>query len=264
MKRQIIKMATNAGQNARNVLREELQWLILGGLHSAEAFRGIAFLGGTCLRLCHGLHRFSEDLDFSLTDAAHRDVVKWFRGIEQYVRGQGFSEVEVVYRKSKANVVMGSVRFSEVLFDAGLTTHVDQKLTIKVEIDCNPPTGAIAERRIVSSPALMALSLYDLSSMMAGKLHAVLARPYVKGRDWYDLIWYGSKGISPNLVLLDNALKQVPTNWCQDAFAWRQNVVERSATLKWNQLREDVLPFLENQAETELLSHDTIKNVFSG
>lgn len=262
MRYQIIEKARTAGQNARNTLREELQWVILGGLHDAEAFRGIAFLGGTCLRLCHGLQRFSEDLDFSLTDKSQKDVLKWLHGVKNYARGQGFSDVEVMCSNPKATVVTGSIRFPGLLFECGASPHIAQKLMIKVEIDCNPPAGAKLEKKVVATPSLMALSLYELPSLMAGKLHAILSRPYTKGRDWYDLIWYGSKGISPNLTLLQNALVQIPSEWCDDAADWQESIIHKSTFMDWEQVRRDVQPFLENQSEITLLAHETIKQIF--
>lgn len=262
MKQQILEKAQNAGSNALNILREELQWIILGGLHSAEAFREIAFLGGTCLRLCHGLQRFSEDLDFSFFEEPQGDVMKWLRAVKQHVQGYGFAESEVICSKPNAGVVTGTVRFTGLLFEAGISPHRDQKLIIKIEIDRRPPVGAITERRILAAPSLMALTLHDLPSLMSGKLHAILARPYTKGRDWYDLIWYGSKGVQPNLVFLENALEQIPSHWCQDVSQWRSAVIDKSAALDWKRVRTDVRSFLENPHEETLLTHATIIDMF--
>lgn len=264
MKRQIIEKARQASPSALNVLREELQWLILGGLHSGEAFRDIAFLGGTCLRLCHGLQRFSEDLNFSVLDGAHGDAERWFYAVGQYLLGQGFAQAEVVCSKPRASVVTGTVRFTGLLFEAGISPHADQKLTIKIEIDRRPPHGASTQQRIVAMPSLMALTLYDLPSLMAGKVHAALARPFTKGRDWYDIVWYGSKGVQPNLKLLANALQQIPTDCCQDASAWKAAIVAKSASLDWQQARKDFQPFLEHANEAELLTHQTIETIFGG
>src|SRR3989338_8121758 len=49
-----------------NSLKEVSQEIILSGLSRAGFFKIAAFMGGTCLRICFGLRRFSEDLDFAL------------------------------------------------------------------------------------------------------------------------------------------------------------------------------------------------------
>ena len=50
----------------RNAIFEVNQQVILAGLYNGGFFDVAAFYGGTCLRIFHGLQRFSGDMDFSL------------------------------------------------------------------------------------------------------------------------------------------------------------------------------------------------------
>jgi hypothetical protein len=96
---------------------------------------------------------------------------------------------------------------------------------------------------------------------MAGKIHALLMRPYTKGRDLYDLLWYltRSEAVVPNVVLLNNALYQ--TGWEGDRVTeetWRSIVRERLERLDWASVSEDVSAFLEHPAERSLLTRTTL------
>jgi hypothetical protein len=105
------------------------------------------------------------------------------------------------------------VRFRGLLYELGLSPHSDQVLAVKFEVDTNPPDGAALTTIIVRRYVILQLQHHDRASLLAGKLHAILQRPYTKGRDIYDLLWYLSdpEWPPPNLVLLNNALQQ--TGW---------------------------------------------------
>jgi hypothetical protein len=130
-------------------------------------------------------------------------------------------------------------------------------MAVKVEVDTNPPAGATLATTLVRRHLTLQLHHHDRSSLLAGKLHAVLQRPYAKGRDLYDLLWYLSdpNWPAPNLVMLNNALLQ--SGWSGDLLTpenWRQAVRSRLQTLRWDQLQNDVGPFLERSAEIQLIS----------
>lgn len=97
-----------------------------------------------------------------------------------------------------------------ILKEVGLAGVPEQKLSIKFEIDSNPPCGGVSEVGIINRHAMFALRYYDLPSLMAGKIHALITRKYAKGRDWYDLVWYRARrpAVEPNLEFLQNALDQ--------------------------------------------------------
>jgi hypothetical protein len=165
-----------------------------------------------------------------------------------------------VRARTRATVASAFVKFRGLLHALGLSPHSDEVLTVKVEIDTNPPEGAGTETRLVRRFILLHLLHYDRASLLAGKLHAVLTRKYTKGRDLYDLAWYlaDSTWPAPNLLQLNNALKQ--TGWNGDEATpenWRALVRKKLETVDWAQARRDVTPFLERRQDVDLVS-DTV------
>jgi predicted nucleotidyltransferase component of viral defense system len=245
---------------ARCLVREYLQARLLQSLQDRGVLGTWVFQGGTALRFLYSMPRFSEDLDFALVEAGipvdFRDDVggatKVFEA-EDYDVGTRVSD--------KRTVKSAFVNFKGLLFELGLSAHASETLSIKVEIDSNPPAGAKVVSTIVRRHVILTLRHHDKASLLAGKLHAFLARPYVKGRDIYDLIWYLSDRTwpEPNLELLNNALAQ--TGWHGPhvtAENWRPLVVRQVETLDWKRVVADVEPFLERPADTTLLTRENL------
>jgi len=253
----LVRGATDPGQGL-NRLREYVQVLVLRSLHECEAFRPLAFVGGTALRLLHGLPRFSEDLDFSLVSADGYAAKDWMAKVKRDLALAGFDPL-VTWNDRKV-VHTGWVRLAGILREAGLSAMPNEKLAIKLEIDTRPPAGARCERRIVSRYMTFLLQYYDLPSLLAGKLHAVLTRAYAKGRDWYDLVWYLSQRppLTPNVVLLQHALDQTTRAGSFDARSWRTLVRVRLESLNMEAIADDVRPFLERPQDAALLTHDNL------
>lgn len=254
---------TDPGQ-ALNRLREYLQTFVLRSFHESEAFRPLAFVGGTALRFLHGLPRFSEDLDFSLVSAAGYAGEAWMTKVKRDLSLAGF-DPEVTWNERKV-VHTGWVRVAGILHDAGLSATPNQKLAIKVEIDTRPPAGGRCERRLITRQMTFLLQHYDLPSLLAGKLHAAITRTYAKGRDWYDLVWYLSQRppVAPNLLLLQNALDQTQGAGHYDARSWSELVRKRLATMDMQAVREDVIPFLERPQDASLLTRDNLEGLLRG
>jgi predicted nucleotidyltransferase component of viral defense system len=236
-----------------NHLREYLQALILRSLYEMEAFASLSFVGGTALRFLYGLPRFSEDLDFCLESGATYAPEKWLAKLKRNLQFAGF---DVSLSWNEKNIVHnGWVSITDLLQEAGLSLQATQKLSIKIEIDTRPPAGAILERRALNKYFLLALQHHDLSSLMAGKIHAICSRPYPKGRDWYDLLWYRTQmpPVLPNLTLLQHALDQThPTPW--QAGHWRNELISKLHTLDWKLVVKDVAPFLERPEDEAILT----------
>ena len=261
MREQYLREAIAEGPHAVNRLRELLQWEILAGLHRAESFRHIAFVGGTCLRLLHGLHRFSEDLDFSMIyDGEASFLAALPQELQRHLVGSGFHDAEMTSSDTPGAVTSIWIKFPGLLHELGASPMASQKLSIKLEIDRNPPAGARLETKVKSTPSLMAITSYDTPSLMAGKLHAILARPYTKGRDWYDLIWYLGKAVEPNTTLLTAALTQRPSPYCQVGEEWRKGTLAAAEECDWKAVLQDVGPFLENAADRTLINQETIRS----
>jgi hypothetical protein len=159
------------------------------------------------------------------------------------------------------------VRFPGLLFDLKLSAQPSEVLAVKLEVDTNPPAGAGLATGVVRRYVVLQLQHHDQASLLAGKLHAILQRPYTKGRDIYDLLWYLSDPgwPPPNFVLLNNALKQ--TGWQGGPLTesnWRERVRERLRLLDWKSLAADVRPFVEPGFDLSLLSLQNLERVLGG
>jgi len=258
----IRELAGKIGDNnlARCIVREYLQARLLESLQGSGAFSRWAFVGGTALRFLYSMPRFSEDLDFSLSAAGiEDDFAGLMKRAQRVFLGEGYTLV--IKAKTTKAVKSAFVKFDGLLYEIGLSSHRSEGISIKVEIDTNPPAGAGFETSIVRRHCLLNLQHYDRSSLLAGKLHALLSREYVKGRDIYDLMWYLSdrRWPGPNVVFLNNALKQ--TGWKGREITsenWRKETSLRISKYDWNKVIADIGPFLERQQDLEMLSKDNL------
>jgi len=262
MKERALQLVRESAPEARrNVLREYLQSHVLFSLQAGRAFEQLAFVGGTALRFLYALRRYSEDLDFSLERPAGYRFQRFLDRTERDLMNAGF---DVTMHPCEADPMHSAfIRFPGLLHEAELSPHRTAKLSIKIEIDTRPPSGAGLEATVIDQHFLLALQHHDLPSLMAGKLHALLTRPYAKGRDIYDLLWYLSRPepVSPNVLLLRNALAQ--TDWAGaqvTALSWRAVIERRLHEIDSTSAADDVGPFLESPEERALL---TRKNVLA-
>ena len=246
--------------HGRNLVREYLQARILGTLQRAGAMIPLAFQGGTSLRFLYSIPRYWEDLDFALErpEAAY-DLRVYLRSIRTELAAEGY----VVDLKVNDRKVVHSafVRFAGLLHELELSPHPEEVLSIRIEVDTRPPTGAVLATTLIRRHATLHLQHHDRASLLAGKLHAVLQRPYPKGRDFYDLLWYltDPDWPAPNLVLLNNALAR--TGWKGDfptEGTWRRVVRSRLQTVEWNRLASDVGPFLEPGTAPDFLTRENL------
>ena len=262
MKEELLRLVKpeKSTPTARNLAREYLQALILQSLQRAGAMTMLAFHGGTALRFLYSLPRYSEDLDFALErPSARYDFRPFLKTIRGDLETQGYA-VELKVNDQKT-VHSAFVRFSGLPYDLGLSPHRDEIIAVKIEIDTNPPAGAGLETSLIRRHVLLNLQHHNQASLLSGKLHAILQRPYLKGRDLYDLTWYLSdkNWPPPNLVLLNNALAQ--TNWIGPDLKvdnWRQVIYARLESIAWEQALEDVRPFLAATEDLALLTRENI------
>lgn len=235
-------------------LREITQEIALAALGRTDFFRKAAFQGGTCLRIFHGLNRFSEDLDFSLQQPDRQFVLRpYLEGLVRELTAYGYAmEIE---DRSKAEQ---AVQLAFVKDDSlGKLLRLSyrpasgpaRKLRIKLEVDANPPAGAAFEMKYLDFPFPSAVCVFDLPSLFAGKMHALLCREYLKGRDWYDFIWYTARKTPVNYALLGAALQQMgpwkdqhvqpDRDWCTEQLR------RKIETSDWRHVREDVRRFVK-------------------
>jgi hypothetical protein len=151
------------------------------------------------------------------------------------------------------------------LFSIGLSQHENEIISIKMEVDTNPPAGAgLAVTTIRHFAATLRVQHHDKASLLAGKMHAVLQRSFDKGRDMFDLLWYLTDRTwpAPNLVMLNHALVQ--SRWKGEVVTqdnWKMLLLEKLRTVKWTQIQNDVRPFVESTENIQLLTLATFENL---
>jgi len=258
----LIQPVSNPNE-ARNLTREYLQALILQSLQRAGAMTALAFHGGTALRFLFSLPRFSEDLDFALEgNLAAYDFRTYLQSIRKDLEAQGYA---ITLKVNDGKTVHNAfIRFPNLLFELSLSPHRDEILAVKLEVDTNPPAGARTATSLVRRHVLLNLQHHDRASLLAGKLHAILQRPYFKGRDLYDMMWYLSdrEWPTPNLDLLNNALKQ--TSWTGEHLSssnWREVVRRKIESTPWEQAVDDARPFIASLDELGLLTKENLLNL---
>ena len=235
----------------RNAMREYVQARILEGLQRAGAMSPLAFQGGTALRFLYRLPRYSEDLDFALEGPRESyDPRRWLASIAAQFRREGYDATASL--RDAGTVDAAWLRLEGLPHEFGLSSHRDETLRIKLEVDTRPPAGAVTETDLVRRHVSLRIHHHDRASLLAGKLHAVLHRPWLKGRDIYDLAWYLSDPAwpPPNLDLLNAARRQTdPAAQALTDDTWRPAVAARVAGVEWKAVDADIRPFLESGNE---------------
>ena len=243
----------------QNATHEVMQEITLAGLYKAGFFDHAAFYGGTCLRIFHGLQRFSEDMDFSLLKADDNfRIENYFEAIIAEFKALG-KEI-VIQKKAKTtqrNVTSAFLKENTEIYDLQFTT--EKQMKIKIEVDTQPPAGFSTEYRLLMLPFSFMTRCYTLSDLYAGKMHALLFRNWknrVKGRDWYDFEWYIRNNITLNFNHLQERAKQInalnENEFTFDIFS--KMLKERIEKTNIEAVKNDVRPFLRNPQETEIWS----------
>lgn len=253
-----------------HALREILQECILASLARTDYFTKASFHGGTHLRIFHGLRRFSEDLDFALQRPNSSFELKpYLDKAAEELESVGLN-VEIK-DKSKADVTVKKgflkddslVRIVQLRYPQNFgNRQTPRKLTIKIEVDANPPAGARHESRELRFPFRAPVTNFDLPSSFSGKMHALLCRTYVKGRDWYDFDWYAAEGVRLNHELLTAALDQ-QGQWAgshtKTNDEWvRSELLRVVENLDWEKAKNDVAAFVPSD-ELSILDHFNVE-----
>jgi len=246
-----------------NIIREYIQKYFLYVIYKKKIYYNLVFTGGTALGFIYKIRRFSEDLDFSLSYSAQGyDFLKIMEVIKKEFNYAGYN-LEITYRIDK-NVHEAFLKFPRLLFEYGLSPYKQEKLSIKIEIDTKPPIGGKVEYSLYNSAFMFYIIHYDITSMFAGKLHALLCRNYIKGRDWYDLLWYltNFETLKPNFVMLNNAINQSCSKKLNvSSNNWKEILKNKIEKLDTKKIKNDVFRFLENKDEVEFLTKDNFLRI---
>ena len=254
-----------------HAIREVVQEIALLGLWRSGFFEEAAFYGGTALRIFHGLNRFSEDLDFSLLQeggsvrlesalaSIRTELAAWGLSFEAESKSSGDrTGIESAFLKGNTRINLLNVGVPEEL--NRYFPH-NQKVTIKLELDTTPPCLASTEVRTHLLPTPFQVRLYDLPSLFAGKLHAMLFRDWksrVKGRDFYDFVWYISRRVPVNLPHLEARIIQSEEQQTErfNIDAVQTLLKDRIRSVDIAAAAEDVRPFLRDPRELQLWNEE--------
>jgi predicted nucleotidyltransferase component of viral defense system len=258
-------------------LREILQEIVLLGLWRSKFFEKAAFYGGTALRVLHGLDRFSEDLDFSLMQPnADFNWDPYTRALERELAAFGL-EVSVELRNKavsrpiqsaflKANT-LNQLLVIETPMALARSIPKNQLLKIKLEVDTDPPPGFETETRYLLMPIPFAVRVFTPSDLFAGKMHAVLCRRWksrVKGRDWYDLVWFATHHPQLHLDHLEERMRQTDhwtgTEPLSEA-TFRQQLGQAIESVNIKQACQEVEPFVKDSQSLTLWSREFFHDV---
>lgn len=241
-----------------NASYEVIQEIILAGLYRGGFFNNAAFYGGTCLRIFHGLKRFSEDMDFSLISPdPNFQLEEYFPAIINEFNAVG--KDVVISKKGKkvfGRVESAFLKDNTAAYDLRFKT--EKTIKIKIEVDIDPPMKFDTEQKLLLLPFSFMTRCFVLSDLFAGKMHALVFRKWkqrVKGRDWYDFEWYIRNGVELNFNHLQERIRQFNgIEMSQTQFL--NELKERLANTNIDAVKRDVLPFIKNPDELEIWSND--------
>jgi len=242
-----------------NALHEVMQQVVLAGLYRGGFFDKAAFYGGTCLRIFHGLQRFSEDMDFSLlkADESFR-LENYFDAIIAEFRAVG-RDITITKKEKKMHTNIESAFLKDTTEIYNVQFSTDKSVKIKIEVDTQPPMGFSTEYKLLMLPFSFMVRCYALPDLYAGKMHALLFRNWrnrVKGRDWYDFEWYVRNNTPLNLGHLQQRAQQMNAiaGHCLSRENFKTLLRERIVKTEINAVKNDVRPFMKNPAAMELWS----------
>lgn len=259
-----------------HALKEISQKITLLGLWRAKFFEKAAFYGGTALRILYNLDRFSEDLDFSLlAPNPNFNIEKYTEALQEELQSYGIEATIKSKAKNNSNI-------KTILINLGLkkqlitlsaknnlidSIHRDQKIMIKMEVDTNPPLNFETEQKILLQPIPFYTNTFKLPDLFSTKIHAILCRTWgsrVKGRDWYDFIWYIGQKTPLRIIHLQTRLEQSgiwPTGKALEKKDVTDLLYQKLATLDIMQAKSDILPFIANKASIDIWSQDFFKHI---
>lgn len=268
-----IKSIYNHYQNSKigeqTKIREILQQTALLGLERQGFFEKAAFYGGTALRILYGLDRFSEDLDFSLLKPNENfDFTPFLEGMKRELSAFGFSmEVSRKVKNVETSIVSAFMKMNTIELYIAIgeerkakdTIH-NEKIQIKLEVDINPPPNARYENHLVLNPVSFYVLTLNKSDLFAGKMGAILYRAWkgrVKGRDWYDLIWYIQNKVPLSLNYLESCMRQIgklDLNETLDRNQLIEMLNTKINTIDWNSAKADMRSFISDPQRLDIWS----------
>lgn len=256
----------------RAALREILQSIVLIGLSRADFFKKASFYGGTALRIFYGLNRYSEDLDFTLNEKDDSfSLEPYIESIKNVASSYGIDlDINIKKKEIKTPVESAFAKLNtyqtfinlKINDELASLLHKDENIKVKFEIDLNPAIGFNVESKWIDMPEFANIIVLDESSLFAGKLHAIICRNYkntVKGRDYYDFLFYIKKRVKPNLNYLKNKLIEsgkIKENDQFDIYVLKRMLKDRFEAVDFNQVKADAERFVFNNEDLSYYSKE--------
>ncbi|MDD4069742.1 MAG: nucleotidyl transferase AbiEii/AbiGii toxin family protein [Candidatus Izemoplasmatales bacterium] len=245
-------------QEKRNAINEVMQEIALAGLYRGGFFDKAAFYGGTCLRIFYGLPRFSEDMDFALTEKnVEFNIENYFPAVIEEFKASG-RDVLITKKEKKVQTKVESAFLKDNTEMYDLSFKTEKEIKIKIEVDTDPPLGFLTEQKLSLMPFSFMTRCFTLSDLYAGKMHALIFRNYksrVKGRDWYDFEWYVRHDVSLDFAHFQIRAKEF-NGLDIDKEEFIKMLKEKIGTTDINMVKRDVMPFIQNPAELDIWSND--------
>ncbi len=281
----MIRHYKNSKIGEQTKIREILQQTALLGLERQGFFEKAAFYGGTALRILYGLDRFSEDLDFTLLKPdPNFDFTPYLYGLQRELASFGFDmEVKQKEKNIETNIVSAFMKTNTLMLylaigeqEKAKKTISNEKVQIKLEVDTDPPPCFRLENQLVLNPVSFYVTTFCKSDLFAGKMHALLYRAWkgrVKGRDWYDLVWYIQNKIPLGIGYLESCMKQAE-NLKDDEKLNRDKIIhlvkEKIQAIDWESAKADMRPFIQDPERlaiwspeffSKLIEHLQVENI---
>lgn len=240
---------------AKNAFKEIIQKIILCGLSRSNFFNYFSFYDGTSLRLIYGLSRFSEDLDFVVSKNNFNNDFNFEKYINYIKNELNFFSIdanvkvkEKIFQTSTVSMLVNvnlTLLLDLVGLNDGYKVNKEENISIKLDIETNYISGGINVSKMLNFPLLYKVETFDLPTLFSCKLLAILNRNWknrVKGRDYYDFMFYMSKGVKPNLKYLSNGLKieNLTLNMVSEL------LIEKFNSIDFNNAYKDVVTFIED------------------
>jgi predicted nucleotidyltransferase component of viral defense system len=245
-------------QEKHNAINEVMQEIALAGLYRGGFFDKAAFYGGTCLRIFHGVPRFSEDMDFSLTEKnVEFDIENYFPAVIEEFKASG-RDVLISKKEKKVQTKVESAFLKDNTEMYDLIFKTEKEIKIKIEVDTDPPLGFSTEQKLSLMPFSFMTRCFTLSDLYAGKMHALIFRSNknrVKGRDWYDFEWYVRHDIPLNFAHFQIRAKEF-NGLDIDKEDFIKMLSEKLGSTDINMVKRDIMPFIQNPAVLDIWSND--------
>jgi predicted nucleotidyltransferase component of viral defense system len=261
----LLRYQIKNSKEAENALKEIIQEIALLGLHRSNFFEKAAFYGGTALRVLYGLPRYSEDLDFTLFKPDEEfELSMYFGAVKRELESFGFqTEIEKVNKKIESDVESAFIKANtkihflkiETLQKFEALTQTTAKLQIKFEVDTDPIQGFEFEPRYLLAPTSFPVISLKKPDLFAGKMHALLFRKWknrIKGRDFYDYVWYLKNKTPVRLSYLKAKAIQsghIKKTEMQNLDELRQKLSERFSQVSFEDVKKDIFPFIKDPEE---------------